>query len=99
MQLRLAARAARRALGLAPGLAAGLGLAATLLVQPAAAKTSQYYVYCANGRIEVSHSDPNQMRIARGSGVCMLAQFGFLSAAQDFARRNFGGAGRSCSCR
>lgn len=68
------------------------------LVFPGVAHAA-YYVYCANNRIEVTHSDPNQMRIARGSGVCMLGQFGFLSSAQDFARNNFGGAGRPCSCR
>jgi hypothetical protein len=80
---------------------AAAALAAVLLSGPhqAAAATSHYYVYCANGRIEVSHSDPNQMRIARGSGVCMLGQFNYLSDAQSFAQRNFGGAGRSCSCR
>ena len=80
---------------------AAAALATVLLSGPhqAAAATSHYYVYCANGRIEVSHSDPNQMRIARGSGVCMLGQFNYLSDAQSFAQRNFGGAGRSCSCR
>ena len=34
----------------------------------------------------------------RGRGVCVLGQFGFLSSAQDFARRNFGGEGRPCTC-
>jgi hypothetical protein len=29
----------------------------------------------------------------------MGPKFGFLSSAQDFARNNFGGAGRPCSCR
>ena len=65
-----------------------------------AAAFADYYVYCANGRIEVDGRDPNQMRIARGSGVCQMGpKFGFLSSAQDFARNNFGGAGRPCSCR
>ena len=75
--------------------AAILGFAA--LSSPREAHAA-YYVYCANGPIEVTLSDPNQMRIARGSGVCMLGQFGFLSGAQDFARRNFGGEGRPCTC-
>jgi len=78
--------------------AVAIAFAGLLLAQHAVAETSHYYVYCANGRIEVTHSDPNQMRIARGSGVCMLGQFGFLSGAQDFARRNFGGEGRPCTC-
>lgn len=60
---------------------------------------SHYYVYCANGKIEVDGRDPDQMRIARGSGVCTLQRFGFLSDAQSFAQKNFGGAGKKCSCR
>jgi hypothetical protein len=58
-----------------------------------------YYVYCANNKIEVAQSNPQQMRSARGSGVCMLSQFNFLGDAQSFAQRNFGGQGRPCSCR
>ena len=69
-----------------------------VLAPPAA--LASYYVYCARDRIEVDSRDPNQMRIARGSGVCQMGPaFGFLSDAQNFAQRNFGGAGRSCSCR
>lgn len=61
---------------------------------------ADYYVYCANNRIEVDGRNPEQMRIARGSGVCQMGpRFGFLSDAQSFAQRNFGGAGRPCSCR
>ncbi len=82
-------------------LALAIGFAAVLLAQQAAAQTSttHYYVYCANNRIEVDSRNPDQMRSARGSGVCMLGQFNYLSDAQSFAQRNFGGAGRSCSCR
>lgn len=72
---------------------------AAVLLMPVAA-LANYYVYCANDRIEVESRDPNQMRIARGSGVCQMGPtFGFLSDAQNFAQRNFGGAGRACSCR
>ena len=74
-------------------------IVAAALFAPGAA-LADYYVYCANNRIEVDSRDPNQMRIARGSGVCQMGpKFGFLSSAQDFARNNFGGAGRPCSCR
>ena len=74
-------------------------LAVAALLVPAAAR-ADYYVYCANNRIEVDGRNPDQMRIARGSGVCQMGpKFGFLSSAQDFARNNFGGAGRPCSCR
>lgn len=69
------------------------------LLAPTAA-FANYYVYCANDRIEVDSRNPEQMRSARGSGVCQMGPtFGFLSDAQNFAQRNFGGAGRSCSCR
>lgn len=74
-------------------------IAGGCLLAPTAA-LANYYVYCANSRIEVDSRDPDQMRIARGSGVCQMGPtFGFLSDAQNFAQRNFGGAGRSCSCR
>jgi len=58
-----------------------------------------YGVYCANSRIEVDSRSFEQMRIARGSGVCALGQFRFLSDAQNFARRNNLTPGTRCSCR
>ena len=74
-------------------------VAVAALLVPVAAH-ADYYVYCANNRIEVDGRSPEQMRIARGSGVCQMGpKFGFLSSAQDFARNNFGGPGRPCSCR
>ena len=76
-----------------------LALVAALAMVPTAA-LADYWVYCANNKIEVDGRNPDQMRIARGSGVCQMGpKFGFLSDAQSFAQRNFGGAGRSCSCR
>lgn len=60
---------------------------------------THYYVYCANNRIEVDSRDPEQMRGARGSGVCQMGQFNFRMDAESFARNNFGGAGGRCSCR
>ncbi|HEV7263646.1 MAG TPA: hypothetical protein VGN83_01830 [Falsiroseomonas sp.] len=74
-------------------------LFAALLLAPTAARAA-YYVYCDNGRIAVESRDPEQMRIARVSGFRQMGPaFGFLSDAQGFAERNFGGAGRPCSCR
>lgn len=78
-----------------------IAVAATALLGAMAsseAETSHYYVYCANGRIEVDGRSPEQMRLARGSDVCVFGTFGFLSSAQDFARQNFGGEGRPCTC-
>ncbi|MBR0673554.1 hypothetical protein [Neoroseomonas soli] len=74
-------------------------IAVAVLFTPVAAR-ADYYVYCANGRIEVDSRNPEQMSNARGSGVCQMGpRFGFLSDAQSFAQRNFGGAGQACSCR
>lgn len=74
-------------------------LAAAAVLTPMSA-FADYYVYCANNRIEVDSRNPDQMRSARGSGTCQMGpKFGFLSDARSFAQRNFGGAGRFCSCR
>jgi hypothetical protein len=75
-----------------------LALAAALLAFTPATAFASYYVYCANGRIEVDGREPAQMRSARGSGMCQMGPaFSSLSAAQDFARRNFQSG--TCSCR
>jgi hypothetical protein len=75
-------------------------LAAAMLAFGAAPAFASYYVYCDRGRISVDSRDNNQMRIARGSGFCQMGpRFGFRTDAMTFAQRNFGGEGRSCSCR
>ncbi|MGE0424601.1 MAG: hypothetical protein AB7O88_20245 [Reyranellaceae bacterium] len=76
-----------------------LVLAALLALAPVAARASGYYVYCANSKIEVDSRDFGQMKSARGSGICQLGSFGYLSDAQSFAKKNFGGVGGKCSCR
>ncbi|QCK86854.1 hypothetical protein E8L99_14370 [Phreatobacter aquaticus] len=58
-----------------------------------------YGVYCANNRIEIDSRSFDQMRIARGSGICAFGQFNYLSDAQNFARRNNMQPGATCSCR
>lgn len=61
---------------------------------------ANHYVHRANGRIEVDGREPEQLRIARGPGVCQMGpRFGFSSDARGFAGRNFGGPGRPCSRR
>lgn len=76
-----------------------IALAAAALLGPGTAHAN-YWVYCANGKIEVDGRDPEQMRIARGSGLCQMGpRFGFRMDAQSFAERNFGGSGKPCSCR
>jgi hypothetical protein len=74
-----------------------LALAALALFSAGARAQSKYYVYCANDRIEVDGRDPDQMRIARGSGTCAFGTHNFRSDAENHARR-FGGPGAKCSC-
>jgi hypothetical protein len=84
-------------------LAAASAFPAVLQAQggraPAQFAQTHYYVYCANGKIEVDSRNPEQMRSARGSDTCMLSRFNYLSDAQSFAQKNFGGPGKTCSCR
>ena len=56
-----------------------------------------YGVFCANGRITVDSRPEEQM--SSGRGACQLRRFPSRSAAESFARSNFGGVGASCSCR
>lgn len=83
-------------------LAAAFGLtipSVPVFPQPAAAyEVERYYVYCADDRIEVSFWDLEQMMVRRGSGVCQFASYTSYSSALDFAKKNFGGEGSSCSC-
>ncbi len=58
-----------------------------------------YSVYCANNRIEVDMRTLEQMKNARGSDICRLGKFNYLSDAQSFAQKNFGGVGAACSCK
>jgi len=76
-------------------LVAALCAAAVAAASPALA----YGVYCANGKIEIDSRSFEQMRIARGSGICAFGQFNYLSDAQSFARRNNFTPGSRCSCR
>jgi hypothetical protein len=82
-------------------LAAATLLAAIVLIacagQATAQTTSSYGVFCANGRIEIDLRSEEQMRSQRGA--CQFARFSTRSDAENFARRNFGRVGGSCSCR
>lgn len=70
-----------------------------LFIATALADSTKYYVYCANGRIEVDSRNPEQMKSARGSDVCSFGEFNYLSDAEALARKQFGGVGAACSCR
>lgn len=82
-----------------------LGLSALLLIAlPAAVATagrfddSKYRVFCANGKMEVEQRTLEQEKNARGSNVCVLAEFDYLSDAEKYAE-NHGGKGSDCNCR
>lgn len=55
----------------------------------------KYYVYCANGKIEVDGRDPKQMQSARGSGTYVMSEFSFRMDAEKFAKQ-LGGVGAKC---
>ena len=58
---------------------------------------SKYRVFCANSKIEVEQRTLEQEKNARGSSVCMLGEFDYLSDAEKEAER-LGGKGADCKC-
>jgi hypothetical protein len=59
---------------------------------------SKYRVFRANGKVEVEQRTLEQEKNARGSNVCVLAEFDTLSDAEKYAE-NHGGKGSDCNCR
>jgi hypothetical protein len=57
----------------------------------------KYRVFCANGKLEVEQRTLEQEKNARGSSVCMLAEFDYLSDADKYAEEH-GGKGSDCKC-
>ena len=57
----------------------------------------KYRVFCANNKIEVEQRTLEQQKNARGSNVCMLAEFSTLSDAEKYAEEH-GGKGSDCKC-
>jgi len=51
---------------------------------------SKYRVFCANGKMEIEQRTLEQEKNARGSNVCVLAEFDYLSDAEKYAE-NHGG--------
>ncbi|HKR58617.1 MAG TPA: hypothetical protein VJS64_02700 [Pyrinomonadaceae bacterium] len=58
---------------------------------------SKYRVFCANNKIEVEQRTLEQQKNARGSNVCMLAEFDYLSDAEKYAEQK-GGKDAECKC-
>ncbi|MFL6227818.1 MAG: hypothetical protein ACJ741_03455 [Pyrinomonadaceae bacterium] len=87
------------------GRTAVLRLCALLLIALTAAVAaagrfddSKYRVFCANSKVEVEQRTLDQEKNARGSSVCVLAEFDTLSDAEKYAE-NHGGKGSDCNCR
>lgn len=59
---------------------------------------SKYRVFCANDKIEVEQRTLEQQKNARGSNVCVLAEFDYLSDADKYAAEK-GGKGADCKCK
>ena len=68
------------------------------LQKASALEPEKYTVYCAHDRIEVSFWDLEQMKVRNGSNVCQFQSYTSYSSALNFAQKNFGGEGASCSC-
>ena len=75
-----------------------LALAAALVLVSFTAQAQSYFVYCASDKIEVDSRNFEQMKSARGTPICQMGSFNYLSDAQNFAQKNFGGPGKKCSC-
>ena len=58
---------------------------------------SKYRVFCANNKIEVEQRTLEQQKNARGSSVCVLGEFNYLSDAEKDAEQK-GGKGAECKC-
>jgi hypothetical protein len=83
------------------GIGLLLGLA-SVFAAPKSVRTllltdSKYRVFCANNKLEVEQRTLEQEKNARGSNVCQLAEFDYLSDAEKYAE-NHGGKGSDCKC-
>ena len=86
-----------------------LGLVAVLLITLAAGlatsgsvpknvrEDSKYRVFCADNKLEIEQRTVEQEKSARGSNVCMMAEFDYLSDAEKYAEHH-GGKGSECRC-
>ena len=73
------------------------GLAAPKSARMNLPADSKYRVFCADNKIEVEQRTLEQEKSARGSNVCTLAEFDYLSDAESYAEHH-GGKGSACRC-
>jgi len=76
-----------------------IGVAGLIAVAGPALAAGEYGVFCADGRIEIEMRTLEQEKTARGSDVCQFGSFDYLSDAENFVAKNFGGKGASCACK
>jgi hypothetical protein len=57
----------------------------------------KYRVFCANNKIDVEQRTLEQEKNARGSNVCLLAEFSSASDADKYAEEH-GGKDSDCKC-
>jgi hypothetical protein len=81
-----------------PGFSAILLIALAAVASAGHLEDSKYRVFCANSKVEVEQRTLEQEKNARGSNVCVLAEFDTLSDAERWAE-NHGGKGSDCNCR
>jgi hypothetical protein len=74
-----------------------VGLAAPKSARMNLRDDSKYRVFCADNKTEVEQRTLEQEKTARGSNVCMLAEFDYLSDAEKYAEHH-GGKGSACRC-
>lgn len=72
-------------------------LAAPRLATNSVGADSKYRVFCANNKIEIEQRTLEQQKNARGSNVCELAEFDYLSDAEKYAEGK-GGKDAECKC-
>jgi hypothetical protein len=78
------------------GISLAAGFAA--LLSAGAAQAGDYNVYCAGTRLEIDSRNWDQMLSARGTPLCKLGEFNYLSDAETFVEKNFGGKDKECYC-
>lgn len=75
-----------------------LAAIAVAAAAPVAQAQTKYTVYCASSKIEIDSRTPAEMKSQRGA--CPMGQsFSTRSDAESFAKKNFGGPGKGCSCK
>ncbi len=76
-------------------LCIALAVTALTMLCATGAMASKYYVYCANGKIEIDQRDLKQMKSARGSHTYQMSEFDSRTDAEKFAKQ-LGGVGKQC---